>query len=225
MKLVNCVSLIDAVRTITCDGTRVWLFDVPPYEMEEVEYERALEVNDMGNPISKRTIRGTFNTGKVPTIVEKDKGFGTYKKWDANHEQYDIKAITKEQNALKQLTMAAITTKNFYRFGRKAKHLLNPLTGYKFNGQFLSQVMDEDAKTAWEDILDEIRHQCHMVLMSAILQPELKDKAKLYWDMLKQSDQEAFNRDIRVSTQQNIKVEQKEPLDLPKIVPPDGWEL
>lgn len=224
-KLIDCSCLLEALRCLTADGTSIWLFDVPPYEVEQEEITEVLSWNETGIiPAYQRKLSGTV--GKRAKLIEKDKGFGTYKKWNPDHTEYDIKAITKEQHILKEITLAALTTKNIFRFSRKAKHLLNKITDYKFNTEFLSQGTAQEVLESWEDLLDEIRHQCHMTLLSAITQPELKEKAKLYWDILKQSDNEAFDRTVKVKQELSGKVETTNTqIDLPAIIPPDGWNV
>lgn len=224
-KPIDCQSLIECIRCLTEDGTKIWLFDVPPYEADNLETLEVLSWNETGTiPAYQRKLTGTL--GSKAKLIEKDKGFGTYKKWDSDRTSYEIKAITKEQYCLKQVTMAALTTKNIFKFARKSKHLVNKITDYKFNGEFLSQNTADEALESWEDLLEEIRHQCHMTLMSAIAMPELKDKAKLYWDILKQSDNEAFDRTVKVKQELSGKVETtNSKIDLPAIIPPDGWNL
>lgn len=220
--LKECRYVLEAVNAITHFGTRIWLFDAPPTEAQQETTEVALEVNDAGIPVSKRTIVGVL--GKKAKAIEKDRGFGTYKVWDEDHNDYNIKAVTKEQHALKQITLSAITTKDVKTFWRKCKNILNPLVDYRFNYEY-----PEDAKSImmkkFDQTLTDIRDTIHGELLEAALNPELNGKARLYWDILKASNPEAFGN-IRTKVEVDAKVADTTPkLELPAIVAPEGWNV
>lgn len=224
MKAISkCASLIEAVRAITKEGTSVWLFDTPPYDPTIEIYEDALQVSEAGIPLTKRTLTGVL--GKKANLIEKDKGYGTYKKWDPDKTSYDIIAITKEQFCLKSITLASLTTANTHKFFKKCKAILNHNYNFKWVKEFHSNVMDETAAEEWNDLLETIRQQCHMELMSAIVDSELKEKARLLWDILQKSNGDAFGKQVNVKQDVNGNVNVSRQLDLPAIQPPDGWNL
>lgn len=184
----NTKLLLNDIIKLTDNGNKIFLFEEPPFEPKQETYERALEVNDMGQPISKRTITGTYR--KSTSIVEKDKGFGTYKRHNEDG-TVDILALNKNQWRLKQITLAAITITDPHQFAVKCRMLW----GGRF-GVLLRWTCSEEFRTDFDILLKAIRNQIYMELMSAILDPELTNKAKLYLDILTKTNPQAFGKQV-----------------------------
>ena len=198
----NTKSLLDSIIKLTHNGTRIWLFDEPPFEVDQSEYEQALEVNDMGIPVSKRTLTGVYR--KQANVVEKDLGYGTYKvhKEDGS---YDVKAITKNQYRLKKVTMAAMVMVDPHQFAVKCR----TLWGGKW-GVLLRWTASEEFREDFDTLLKALRNQIFMELTEAMLNIELKDKAKFYWDILQKSNPMSFGKQIvNAQVYQNVKSEEK----------------
>ena len=184
----NTKNLLDAIVKLTANGTKIWLFDEPPRELDESEYEQALEVNDAGIPVSKRILTGVYH--KSSNVVEKDLGYGTYK---VHHDDgtYDVKAITKNQQRLKKVTMAAMVITDPHQFAVKCRMLW----GGRF-GVMLRWTCSEEYREDFDCILKALRNQIFMELSEAMLNMELKDKAKFYWDILQKSNPMSFGKQI-----------------------------
>lgn len=211
------ISLLESVRELTKNGTRIWLFDVPPYDAPTETYEYVEGAIVEGIPTIKRTITGTF--GQKASMVEADKGYGTYRRWNADHSSYDIRAISASQSRLKQITMAALCIVDTEQFALKCRALF----GHVYESYNYS--LAPDAEKTWGDLLKAIRSQCHMELLSALVDPELNNKAKLYWDILQKSDGDAFGKVSKVSMDASLKANTTSTMELPSIVPPEGWNL
>lgn len=184
----NTKQLLESIIRLTDNGTRIWLFNEPPFEIQSETYEHALEVNDMGMPLQKRTITGIYK--KQSNIVEKDLGYGTYKVHNEDG-TYDIKAITKDQYRLKKVTMAAMVITDPHQFAVKCR----TLWGGHF-GVLLRWTCSEEFRTDFDIILKALRNQIYMELSEAMLDVELKEKAKFYWDILQKSNPMAFGKQL-----------------------------
>lgn len=194
----NTRNLLNSIIKLTESGTKVYLFDEPPVEPEAYEYTQALEVNDMGQPLAQRKITGVYK--QKTNIVEKNKGFGTYKRRNEDG-SIDILALTKDQYRLKQVTMAALVITDPHQFAIKCR----TLWGGKW-GVLLRWTCSEEFREDFGNILEALRNQIFMELSSAMLDPELTTKANFYLNILTKANPAAFGKQV---VQANVKAEQK----------------
>lgn len=200
----NTRNLLNAIIKLTDNGTKIWLFDEPPFEIDNSEYEQALEVNDMGIPVSKRTITGVYR--KHSNIVEKDIGYGTYKRHNEDG-SVDTLAVTKNQYRLKKVTMAALVIVDPHQFAVKCR----TLWGGKW-GVLLKWASSEEFRQDFDTLLKALRNQIFMELSEAMLNMELRERAKFYWDILQKSNPMSFGKQI-VNAEVNAKTENTGKID------------
>lgn len=184
----NTRNLLNAIIKLTENGTKIWLFDEPPFEIDSLTNEQALECNDFGQPISKRTITGVYK--KTSNIVEKDIGYGTYKRHNEDG-SVDTLAVTKNQYRLKKITMAALVIIDPHQFAVKCR----TLWGGKF-GVLLRWTSSEEFRQDFDTILKALRNQIFMELSESMLNMELRERAKFYWDILQKSNPMSFGKQI-----------------------------
>ena len=198
----NTKQLLDGIIALTNNGTKVYLFDEPPFEVETETNVNALEVNDRGEPISTRTISGIYK-GKFAK-KEKDIGYGTYKHHNDDG-SVDVLAITKNQWRLKQITMAALVITDPHQFAVKCRMLW----GGHF-GVILKWDCSEEFRQDFAIILQAIRNQIFMELSSAMFNPELTTKAKFYFDILQKTNPTAFGKQVNeVKLNANVESDNK----------------